>query len=418
VTGKELFNIWAPGYHERWTKFAKPSLFVNVGGFSRGHVKTATVPLDIFRHRNDGTAFIVDLPGAESVESGLALAELGFLPVPLYNGINETNIGGLNEAVKNAPIADALLAGAEHLKNYKVGHDAFPVFLLDYDRNKEIVGTDVFDNRWSIEPEDFPDAYYLKNQGVKRVAVWTGGEIRPDLAPIIEDYKRMGIEISTYCYNKAATGFGESQNLSGIEIPQSSEQLALQKNVRIFENARFGLLLLLSMGVVNFLWQWSAAEEPLLWTTPCLQWLTYLWVPERVGDAFVFATLITYSVLYFFSRKLRFLLTVAFVLHAIDTMIFTLYVIWYDLFNSSATIEYYEPFFSSLPYAALVFAVPLVCLFLMGRGIIAQFGLMGVSSSDYMSLKGYAGYAGYGGSGRGGYRGRGYRGRSRSGFGG
>jgi len=436
MTGKDLFKVWAPTTHERWTRFAKPALFVHVTGFSISRIKTQIpkIPMEIFKHRNDGTAFIVDLPGATSVESGLALAELGFQPVPLYNGINEQNIGGLREVVNNAPIIDALLAGSECLKKYKIGEDALPVFMLDYNRNEQIpISLDMYDNRWSIEPEDMPDASYIKNAGINRVAVWTKGEVRSDLIPIIDSYRDMGIEIVTFCDGKIMRRETPVQHTNNIGLAISSASLERQEKVRKFENARFALMLLTGMAIINLFFMFLVHEEPILWTMPCIMWLTYLWVPETVGDLIAILFVAMFVALYFLSQKHRILMIVALGLVAVDALVFYVYALSYGL------IAFVD---GDLFYAILVFGFPIFCLVLLVKGVTAN--LKDLDNNEYFAaldtldgfdvnmphidsfsqvigrrrhFRGFRGYGGYGGSGLGGYKGGGYKGSS-GGFGG
>jgi hypothetical protein len=115
----------------------------------------------------------VDLPGAAGVESGLSLAEIGFRLVPMY--ANSTSVIG------------ALAAGAGVLQKYEISGDAPPAFLFDSDRN----------NR--VGDFDMPDATYILNAGITRVAVWAQGDISYDLSPIIAHYRGAGIEIINFC---------------------------------------------------------------------------------------------------------------------------------------------------------------------------------------------------------------------------
>jgi hypothetical protein len=74
-------------------------------------------------------ALVVDLPGVESVETGIAMARRRYRPVPLYN----TSIGP--SAVLNvADLVKVLASGATALREMSLPPDAPPVFLIDADR--------------------------------------------------------------------------------------------------------------------------------------------------------------------------------------------------------------------------------------------------------------------------------------------
>ena len=457
MTGKDLFAIWAPPEHERWTRFAKPSLFVHVNGFPQTEIKKASLPMDIFRHRNDGSAFIVDLPGTNGVECGLALAELGFVPVPLYNGINEPNIGGLTEVLNNGQIADALLAGSTALKTYKIGADALPAFLLDSNRNREAIANGMYDNRWSVEPDDLPSGFYLKSMGVNRVVVWTNGNINNDLTPIIENYRGAGIEVTAFYDNRimpqqsalfGAAPFGTAQqgiNLAAVE--ESPEQKALKENVRKFENGRFALLLIAVMAVVNFVSMFfSDHGEPFLWSTPSLQWIVYdltevitgmdidmnhYNAAELLGDIGAIIITIVIILVYFLSQKKRGLMIAALVFYGIDTIVYTFYVLVFGF--SDFMFDPQEGEILILSFVAM--ALPIFCMVLITKAFMAEEHLRGLTQDEYIAaldnldgrtlnqkastlgrhFGGFRGYSGYGGSGLGGYRGSG---RSYGGFGG
>ena len=78
------------------------------------------------------TALIVDLPGESGVLEGLALAKMGYRPVPLYNGVYGPNRSSM--VIDVAPIANALFLGADDLVSMSIRADAPPVFLLDANR--------------------------------------------------------------------------------------------------------------------------------------------------------------------------------------------------------------------------------------------------------------------------------------------
>jgi len=433
MNGRDLFEIWAPPWQERWTKFAKPALFTNIQGYliGDGTFRMPPLPLEIAQLNNQTTAIIVDLPGASGVESGIALAEQGFRPVPLYNGVHEEKIGSLLQAIDNTPIVDALKEGAGYMRKSTIRHDAPPAFLLDYNRDMVLLeNSEVYDNRWSLDFEDMPNAEYMKQASINSVMVWTNGETRNDLLPIIESYKDSGIEIETYTerqpFQPNAQGIAtNSLNTSSIIIPP------MREDVRKFENARFGLLLIIGVALINLFFMFFGHEEPIFWTAPSIMWLTYLWVPEIVGD--VFAVILTgaYVALYFLSQKRRVLMPAALSFFGFDTAVFYIYVVYYSVTNN--LMEWIEGF------GLFLLAAPICFLVLLIRGVMAYEKLHSLDNYEYLCsldelddyhygvahshrrhFRGYRGYGGYGGSGLGGYGGHGYRGHRGygSGFGG
>ena len=95
------------------------------------------------------TAIIVDEEGYESIKEGMALALLGFRPIPLFNGTNEP-INSLG-AVNNRIVEVALIWGALILKNINLKDDANPVFLIDTNRM----------HRYKMDESIFDNSYYV-----------------------------------------------------------------------------------------------------------------------------------------------------------------------------------------------------------------------------------------------------------------
>jgi len=264
MNGKELFEIWAPSTHEIWTKFAKPALFANMRStfFTAESLQVPLFPDTISQFNNFSTAFIVDLPGALGIEMGLGLVEIGFIPVPLYNVANEDKIGFLSNVVDNTPIVAALKAGAAILQNTAILDTALPAFLLDYERSKEIDdNSGMYDNRWSIEFEDMPDANYMKNAGINRIVLWTKDEMRRDLLPILESYQSVGIEVITYTKDSLTLLRSNVTPLADTNV---------RENVRKYENARFALLLFSGLALVNLFFMFFIHSAPLFWTAPSI----------------------------------------------------------------------------------------------------------------------------------------------------
>ena len=450
MKNKELYKIWAPSTADVWTRFAKPALFVHVDEFAflNGRIEVSEIPFDITQLNNGKTAIIVDLPGEMGVEMGLGLATGGFRPIPLYNGIHEEKIGGLDHVVDNKPIIDALVAGADVLKNLNINLAASPVFLLDYNRDKSGNYSERwYDNRWSVDFEDLPDARYLISKDITRVVLWTHGEMRKDLIPIMDSYRDAGIEILIYVNGEfkdeervvsavdAVDSVTQPQNVTPMRSKETGES---KEHVRKFENARFSLLLITVIAFVNLFFMFFVMDAPLLYTTPSIMWLTYLWVSYGMANFLAMVIPVIYLILYLSSQKKRHLMVAALVFFGIDVVAFYIYAFFF--YGVGAFTEGY------LYYGLLVFLPPIFLIVYLVEGGRAWKELEGMSEVSYLknldqldrmpsndpngrvrirhsrfrgyrdSSGRYRGYGGYGGTGHGGYGGG--RGGYGGGFGG
>ena len=138
-------------------------------------------------------AVVIDLPGAKAVSIGIALAKIGYRPVPLYNALPLPQpIDSRHPAhtysparVDVVPIISALKAGAEILALLKLAPDAPPAFLLDAERRGNWLSQspDQFDNRSVSFPTDFPSAAVLSSNGIRSVLLVQRdrSEPQPDL---------------------------------------------------------------------------------------------------------------------------------------------------------------------------------------------------------------------------------------------
>jgi hypothetical protein len=186
-----IFERWVPA-GAAWSDWVKPVPFSHLpdeagdgeaaprppvalasiippGSWTRDHPYRAAPCPDV--------AVVVDLPGAASVGAGLALAALGFQPVPLFGALPGPTEAGppVRVAVDMWPILQALVAGAAGLAAPPAG--APPAFLLDAAR----LGSwwhrrrGDFDNRSLSTWTDFPSAERLRSAGVRGVVVWRMG---------------------------------------------------------------------------------------------------------------------------------------------------------------------------------------------------------------------------------------------------
>jgi hypothetical protein len=144
---------------------------------------------------NSKTVLVVDLPGLESVWTGLAMTRRGYRPVPLYNACT-----GPNEVVEMTPIMRGLRAGASYLASLTMPADASPAFLIDADRMTHLraILPGMFDNRWKVFPQDFPSARFLTEKGYSQALLMQRGgrEPKEDLAHVLRRWADAGIALA------------------------------------------------------------------------------------------------------------------------------------------------------------------------------------------------------------------------------
>jgi hypothetical protein len=213
ISSEEAFTIWAPD-GVLWSEWAKPVAFAQADGpMSADPIPDAALPA-IPTAVDYGSAIVVDLPGADAVLAGLALASRGFRPVPLFNGTS-----GPAAIIDVHPIARALGAGAERLRRQTLATDAPPAFLLDSRRNDPAtsVRPGVYDNRWVVLPQDFPSSALLVNRGLRVVTLIQRDNlsIRPDLAHVLRRWQDGGMEVRVL-------DLASGQTAANVDVPKPS----------------------------------------------------------------------------------------------------------------------------------------------------------------------------------------------------
>jgi len=194
MTNKEAYKIWAP-FGKRWTDWVRPVPFIAARADVKGyHIGQLCVPgIECVDETWKNAAVIVDLPGDESVEIGLALAKLGYRPIPIYNGTIEQE--NARATVDNQTVGAALLHGANILEQIEIKDDALPVFLLDKNRlNRFKVDISVFDNSWDVYPQDLPSADYFLKNGINEIIV-ISNTLSRDLKVVFRKFRKKGIHI-------------------------------------------------------------------------------------------------------------------------------------------------------------------------------------------------------------------------------
>lgn len=194
MTDRELYRIWAP-LGKKWTPWVRPVPFVEIQEHSKEYNFTLfeVAPVDFPEEKFADAALIVDLPGAESIEMGIALAKEGYRPIPAFNGTIEQP--GARSTVDNQSVGMGLIRGAEELQKIALEDDARPVFLLDSNRlNMHRIDVTVFDNSWDIYPQDMPSADYFLKNGIHKIVV-IGEKLSRDLKKILYEYQKKKIDI-------------------------------------------------------------------------------------------------------------------------------------------------------------------------------------------------------------------------------
>jgi hypothetical protein len=195
MTNEECFEAWAPD-GVFWSQWTKPILFARLQPATRLDPPEQKSDADVSWAPNPrgDTAIVVDLPGAQSVRVGLALARLGYRPVPLYNASD-----GPSAVIDVGPLTRALAAGAQTVREATLRPDAPPTFLLDADRMRPRMqpGPGRFDNRWVVFPQDFPSATMLLSRGIREVVLVHAGDAAPqeDLAHVLLRWRNAGIRL-------------------------------------------------------------------------------------------------------------------------------------------------------------------------------------------------------------------------------
>lgn len=194
MTVKEIYKIWAP-FGKKWVDWVRPVPFVEMNYYTKMYnYSEFTIPfVEYTDGTSEDTAFLVDLPGMESVKEGLALAQLGFRPIPIFNGTAEQN--GARATTDNQSVSLALALGAEILKEMEIKEDAMPAFLTDRNRLQRYkMDVSVFDNSWDVYHQDLPSAEYLWDNGVRKLVV-VSESVAKDLKKILYVYQKKNIEI-------------------------------------------------------------------------------------------------------------------------------------------------------------------------------------------------------------------------------
>jgi hypothetical protein len=213
MTGKELFEIWAPS-DSIWSQWASPALFAQIDCTEEGAPVQVGGPAATWHEQTarPDSAVVIDLPGADSIRIVLALAERGYRPVPIINaspGPISLQLNFLprpnNSSSQSVVVLDMsslvreICGGTQRLQRLDFASDAPPAFILDSLRLKGTnpLRDDMFDNRWMVFPQDFPSARFLADHKIKRMTLVQTGKTQPqeDLSHVLRRWQEGGIEI-------------------------------------------------------------------------------------------------------------------------------------------------------------------------------------------------------------------------------
>jgi len=175
--------------------WVRPVPFVELHEYSKDcNTSNFQIPfIDFLEEEFADAAIIVDLPGAESVLEGLALAKAGYRPIPIYNGTIEQQ--GAKATVDNQTVGVALEWGAPILTKIQIPDDAPPAFLTDRNRlNRFKLEDSMFDNSWDVYPQDIPSAEYMLNNGINKVII-VGDSFSKDLKKVLYAYQKKKIQL-------------------------------------------------------------------------------------------------------------------------------------------------------------------------------------------------------------------------------
>lgn len=195
MTNKECYKIWAP-IGKKWVDWVRPVPFMIINNNTKNY-KPLNISFPVLSNldKNDKSmAIIVDLPGTQNIDVGIALAGLyGYRPIPIHNGVIEQK--GSRATTDNSSVASALVWGASALSKLTIKDDANPVFLTDTKRlQRHKVDISVFDNSWDVYHQDLPTEDYFLKHGITKILI-ISNNLSKDLKKIFNQYPHKKIQI-------------------------------------------------------------------------------------------------------------------------------------------------------------------------------------------------------------------------------
>lgn len=110
MTGKEVYKKWAPT-GKRWVDWVRPVPFIGIDTPYQVHefIDDSIPKIFYINNLSKDTAIIIDIEGVDSIKEGIALAHLGYRPIPIFNGTNPSI--GVSSTTNNAMIEPLLVWG-------------------------------------------------------------------------------------------------------------------------------------------------------------------------------------------------------------------------------------------------------------------------------------------------------------------
>ncbi len=193
-------DIWV-GLEHPWRNWVKRPLFAALAPEDVKVVQShdAYVPTRTFWAAppewlaDEKLGLIIDLSGAEAIELGIVLGTVGFRPVLMVNAASS-----IREAINMRPVLRRMVKGARFAAAFSDEPDMRPAFLLDSRRWRTRGSLQIgsFDNRWMLFPSDMPRAKHLAEEGIERVILIYRSHVLGDVAAIMREYQREGLEVS------------------------------------------------------------------------------------------------------------------------------------------------------------------------------------------------------------------------------
>ena len=194
MKAKEVYKTW----YEKggiWKGWIRPVPFIGIDT-PKENLEIIDYHIPKIKYINKmfhNTAIIIDESGVDSIEEGIALAHLGYIPIPIFNGTNPSIHS--KTTTNNSIIEPLLIWGALKLKEMKLSKDNPPVFLLDSNRlHRYKITNSIFDNSWDVYPQDLPTHHYFKKNNITKIIV-RSNQLNKDLKKILYQYQKNKIDI-------------------------------------------------------------------------------------------------------------------------------------------------------------------------------------------------------------------------------
>jgi hypothetical protein len=193
MTREEVFLAWAP-VDSIWSEWVLPVPFaqLNCLDFTRitANGQTQSVPSWVTDGGSDGQAYVVDIPGRDAMQFGIAVTNKGIRPVPVIDG---------------SPGAGDFYFSVDAEASTKLTwHPTVVVDMTELLRTlcqgaATLKGIGMYDNRWQVFAQDFPSAKFLLEHGVLRVLLVQEqkGQPQEDLSHVLLRWQEGGITIES-----------------------------------------------------------------------------------------------------------------------------------------------------------------------------------------------------------------------------